>query len=232
MKKKEEEEADTDIWMVTFSDLLSLLLTFFVLLFALKSMDKGKVDQFLGYFRGGGMGILQQGKGTSVDMTRRPKEVDLTNKVFSLQELRVAMELSVSDSVVGIDITSHIDERGLVIILPGRTLFDSGASDIKPEAKLLFDRLGKVLRMSRNDIMIEGHTDDTPISTKQFPSNWELSTDRAVKVLRYLVESSKVPPKRFAAVGYGSTKPVVPNVDSESRMKNRRVEIILAPLDI
>lgn len=232
MKKKEEEDVDTDIWMVTFSDLLSLLLTFFVLLFALKSMDKGKIDEFFGYFRGGGMGIMEMGKGISVDMTRLPKEVALTHKVFSLQELRLAMDLSVSDIVVGVDIKSHIDDRGLVIILPGHVLFDSGASDVKPEAKLILDRLSKVLRKSRNDIMIEGHTDNIPISTEQFPSNWELSTDRAVKVLRYLVESSKVPPKRFSAVGYGAAKPLVPNVDNESRMKNRRVEIILAPLDI
>ncbi len=229
MHEEEEEEMDTGLWMLTFSDLLSLLLTFFVLLFALKALDKGKLDEFLGHFRGGGMGILQMGKEVSVAPIQHPGETIISSKVFSLAELRKAIDVSVKNLAVEEKVSYRSDERGMVLTLPSTILFKSGTSDITPEAKSILDKLSKILRESRYNIIIEGHTDNIPISTEQFPSNWELSTDRAVKVLRYLVESRKLPPERFAAVGYGASKPLVPNIDAESRKRNRRVELILAP---
>lgn len=230
-EEEQEEEFDTSIWMITFSDLLSLLLTFFVLLFALKALDKGKLEEFLGYFRGGGMGVLEAGKEMPVVKHNPIDEIaGAGSKPFTVEELNNMIRMTLKRLNIEDKISVHSDERGLILTLSDVILFDSGSSDIKPEAKFFLDKLSEIFRKdNRYEVMIEGHTDDRPISTEKFPSNWELSTDRAVRVLRYFVEVRKLPPERFSAVGYADTRPLLPNTSPENRRRNRRVEIILVP---
>jgi chemotaxis protein MotB len=106
-------------------------------------------------------------------------------------------------------------------------LFDSGKADLKSEAIRLLDKIAPVLKQSQRPIRVEGHTDNVPIHTKEFPSNWELSTARAVNVLRYLVEKHEIPPQIISAAGYGEYHPIVPNDTAQNRSRNRRVEIII-----
>jgi chemotaxis protein MotB len=124
-------------------------------------------------------------------------------------------------------VTTKITERGLVVSLASSAFFDAGEAALRPEAIALMRTVAWTLKNSGRQIMIEGHTDDTPIHTYQFPSNWELSTARATAVVRYLVEAYKLPPERLSAAGYGEYKPLVGNTSPENRAKNRRVDIVI-----
>jgi chemotaxis protein MotB len=111
-------------------------------------------------------------------------------------------------------------------------MFDSGKADIYPEAKEVIKNIAALLVDEPNRIAIEGHTDNTPINTPEFPSNWELSTKRATNVLKYLLEELKFDPKRLTAAGYGEWHPVAPNDTPENKAKNRRVDLIVRRLEI
>jgi chemotaxis protein MotB len=123
-----------------------------------------------------------------------------------------------------------ITGRGLVIHLPEFLFFATGEAQIRPEAELLLDRLAGILRKISNQVVVEGHTDNRPINTPRFPSNWELSVHRATNLLRYLVEKDHLDPARFAAAGYGEYAPLASNDDETGRHLNRRVDIVIKPL--
>jgi chemotaxis protein MotB len=124
------------------------------------------------------------------------------------------------------DMSVAYSHKGLVMRLSDRALFDVGVAKISHQAMPLLKKVGDIISRTRFDVRIEGHTDDLPIKTAQFPSNWELSTARAVNVLRYFIEISGISTRRLSAVGCSKFQPMVPNNSEEHRTKNRRVEII------
>jgi chemotaxis protein MotB len=124
------------------------------------------------------------------------------------------------------DITVAYTPEGLVMHLSDRALFDVGVADISPQAIPLLKKVGDIIRRTIFDIRIEGHTDDLPIQTVRFPSNWELSTARAVNVLRYFIEIGGISTSRLSAIGCGQFQPLVPNDRNEHRSQNRRVAIV------
>jgi chemotaxis protein MotB len=119
------------------------------------------------------------------------------------------------------------DERGIVIRVMDRAFFDTGKADLKDTARTALMKIAPILKASHNQIMIEGHTDNVPINTTEFTSNWELSVRRATEVVRYLIETYGFPPGRISASGYAEYRPVAPNDSGENRALNRRIEIIL-----
>jgi chemotaxis protein MotB len=119
------------------------------------------------------------------------------------------------------------DERGMIIQLDNNLLFPPGSAELTPEARKLLDRVGAMLIVQPNHVRIEGHTDDTPIHTDRYPSNWQLSTDRATNVIMYWADQRTLPPDRLSAAGYGQYRPVVPNDSPEHRALNRRVEVVI-----
>ena len=121
----------------------------------------------------------------------------------------------------------EINERGLVIRLTGRALFDFGKANIRKDAIPILNEVIKALKKVPNQVAVEGHTDNIPIHTKEFPSNWELSVARAARVVRYFIEVGKISPKRLRAAGYGEYRPLYPNDTPEHRALNRRVEIVI-----
>jgi len=124
-------------------------------------------------------------------------------------------------------ITVREDIKGVVIELQEKILFDSGRSDIKPESLPLLTKIAQLLSVFNNEIVVEGHTDNVPINRGYYQSNWELSADRAVKVVRFLVENKGVSPERVTAVGAGEYRPIASNATPEGRQKNRRVNILI-----
>ena len=118
-------------------------------------------------------------------------------------------------------------ERGVVIHFTDRVLFDLGKAELKPEAKEVLQLVAQELKAWPNHIRVEGHTDNLPIRTAPYPSNWELSTARATEVLRYLIDVGGLAPERMSAAGYGEYRPIAPNDSEEGRAKNRRVDIVL-----
>jgi chemotaxis protein MotB len=120
------------------------------------------------------------------------------------------------------------DERGIVVsVVTDKFLFDKGQASIRPQFDYVLDDISTPLRAVPNQIRVEGYTDDLPICTAQFPSNWELSTMRATVVLRYFLNHKELPEDRMSVAGYADTRPVVPNDSEEDRAHNRRVEIVV-----
>jgi chemotaxis protein MotB len=124
------------------------------------------------------------------------------------------------------DVQLAVSEEGLMMRLADHALFESGAAEISPKALPLLEKVGSIVSQTPYAVRIEGHTDDRPIHTDQFPSNWELSTARAVNVLRFLSDRFELPPQRLSAAGFAEFKPLLPNTDPKNRARNRRVEII------
>jgi chemotaxis protein MotB len=136
-----------------------------------------------------------------------------------------------SPTITGDMISVEIDPtRGVILRLKESVLFEVGKAELREEAKNVLDMLYEdVFKDLPNNILIEGHTDNVPIHTPQFPSNWELSTARATSVARYLIEQKGFPPRRLAAMGCGEFRPIADNGTEEGRAKNRRVEFIIRP---
>lgn len=129
------------------------------------------------------------------------------------------------------DIAVAYSSKGLVMRLSDHALFDAGVADISPQAIPLLRKIGAIIAETAHAVRIEGHTDDVPIRTPQYPSNWELSTARAVNVLRYFFETYRISRERLSAEGFGEYQPMVPNDSPLHRAKNRRVEIVFLKPD-
>jgi len=124
-------------------------------------------------------------------------------------------------------ITVLSDERGIVIRIMDRAFFDPGRAELKETAKKALMKIAPIIKAADNQIRIEGHTDNVPISTSEFKSNWELSVRRATEVVRHLIEKYDFPPERISASGYAEYRPVASNDTEQDRALNRRIEIIL-----
>jgi chemotaxis protein MotB len=227
MSRKDKEDPpgpDPNGWMVTFSDLLSLLLTFFVLLFAMKSLDEGKVKlkEALSYFSPGGIGVLETGEKMPMMKPMLEENPAKNMRFFSPTDLRRLLGMSKLEK----DVQVSSDKRGVVLTLPGGILFGPGSSDLRPEAKAVLDEMADILYEVDALIGVEGHTDDLPIAGAGFPSNWELSIGRAGEVVRYLLGRG-LRPDQFSVSGYADTRPIRPNNTPENRALNRRVELVL-----
>ena len=129
------------------------------------------------------------------------------------------------DSEPGIRVT--FNKERVLITIEDTVIFPSGIGDINAKAFPALDKITTIINKMSYPVRIEGHTDNDPIRTERFPSNWELSTARAVNVLKYFIELGNVSPNRLSAVGYGEAKPLFPNDTTEHKSKNRRVEIVL-----
>ena len=208
-------------WLTTFNDLMTLLLVFFVLLFAMSNIDVKKIKNFQ-YSLQSGLGVLREGEKVQIGVIEKVPIENVEDKAQKITE----DSIKALDSEPGVGV-AFID-KGILITLEESFLFRSGIADIDPEGLPLLDKIAYVIRKTSNPVRVEGHTDNVKINTDRFPSNWELSIARAVNVVKYLVEAGKIPPQRLSAVGYGESRPVFPNDNTQHQAANRRVEILLA----
>ena len=157
---------------------------------------------------------------------------ELTDQLQQLRETKSMLEERLKREIGEKQVKLEMAERGLVITLVDEVLFDSGKAKIRSEGKDILDKIAPILKREtpRNEIGIEGHTDNVPIKYSGYKSNWELSTARATDVLHYILNKGKLDPKNLSATGYGEYRPVEPNDTKEGRQKNRRVEIIVKPI--
>jgi chemotaxis protein MotB len=208
-----EEEVSED-WLVTYADAITILMAFFVLMFSISEPSPEKFDEVAG-------GILEEidGKNAAKAEAMMVLAQELQDTVSSLEE---------SD-----DGSAEASDGGLTFNFKNAKMFKGGSAVVIPEAEPLLDRVAQLVSLmgvTNYTIEVEGHTDDVPISTKQFPSNWELSASRAAAVVRWLI-SRGIDPERLRAVGYGDTQPLEPNLDDtgeaipENREINRRIVI-------
>ncbi len=239
MVKRREDIAeghavDSSAWMVTFSDLIMLLLTFFVLLLSMSSMDRRKLKEIILHVKeaagllefSGSRGITDLA--TFIKRHRQEKETyfmidrDLLRYLFmpSMESDRKMEEI--------IDLID--DERGIVISFQEDIMFDPGEATLKKEAFPVLDSIARAIGSSPNDILIMGHTDNVPVQGKLYESKWELSSYRGLSVLEYFLKEKDLLPSRFSVGGYGPSRPLYPNDTPENRALNRRIEIIFKSL--
>jgi chemotaxis protein MotB len=216
-------------WMVPYADLLTLLMGFFVVLYAMASTPSQSA--------------------TAAEAEKPPQNVRrVVQKPSDLAQVQRKLNLLAQQTIPSADkregapgvkankqnpetlnAVMHVSHqaRGMVISLEDRILFQPGKAELTPEARKTLDALAGILKETPRPVRIEGHTDNTPIATAKYPSNWELSTARATNILRYLLEAQQFPPERLSASGYGEFQPVAENSSIEGKRKNRRVDIVI-----
>ncbi len=229
--RKKEECKGGEGWLTTYGDMVTLLLTFFVFLFSFSTIDISKFEKMifsfqgsLGMLQGGltfnakrliGMGFTGQDAGAVMKHTKYLQEVMKQIKAF----------LSKVGAKKGVFVRKT--EVGIVITFSETILFDPGSATLKRSAFRILRGIARILVKIPNDIRVEGHTDDIPIHTKRYPTNWDLSAARALAVTRYLVNNHFIDPRRISVAGYGAYKPIVPNDTPQHRALNRRVDIVI-----
>ncbi|MGA1846852.1 OmpA family protein [Deferribacter abyssi] len=223
-KKCEECKAGAPEWMVTFSDMTTLLLTFFVLLLSMASLDQRKIKEALGSLQGA-LGVLEAGRKSEMGKEEILSKMDFVQQIKKTQNQMLAgLRNYIEQANLSSQISVVKTDKGISVRIMDSVLFEPGSADILPSAIPILEKLAAVMRDTPYNILVEGHTDDIPIHTPKFPSNWELSTARAVSIVKFLI-SKGVKPEKLSAAGYAQYHPLVPNITPENRAKNRRVEI-------
>ena len=256
-KKKgghEEEHAD-ERWLLTYADMITLLMALFIVMWSMSVVNQGKFDQlavslkdgFSGQILPGGQAIMERGSEDSADPAPPtpplpaivpPREgaegkddgsrSDAPQKeAEDLEKLKHDVDAWVRTHGLEGEVEATIARRGLVVrVLTDKVLFDSGSAELKPASDGLLDALGRLLKTQvRNPIQVEGNTDSVPTSGR-FPTNWELSTARSTAVVRSLIRRG-VSPDRLSAAGYADRNPIATNVTEGGRRNNRRVELVV-----
>jgi chemotaxis protein MotB len=240
-KKLKQEEHINESWLIPYSDLLTLLLALFIVLFASSQIDQKKFQQIARSFNTaltGGTGVLDFESPIEPETPPSPSKQEHKQQQKNLnkedkEELHAVQEkidTYIAQKHLNGKLQTSLTDEGLAITILNDILFDSGSAEVRPKDRKLAKEISQLLVMNPpRNIIISGHTDNVPIHNAQFASNWELSVMRAVNFMKILLENPELDPRWFSAKGYGEFKPVAPNNTPEGRMKNRRVEILILP---
>ncbi len=227
-RKHNEEHENAERWLLTYADLITLLLAFFIMMYVFSKKDAQKYDEVASHLKtifSGGTGLAAKGSVTATS------PIDMPSKGASSGEIKRQLESELMDSnrnkPGGENISVLSDERGVVIRVLDKAFFDEGKAELKDGAKGALDKIVPIIKSVDNHVRIEGHTDNVPIKTNEFKSNWELSVRRATEVVRYFVEKRGLPPERISATGYAEYRPIVQNNSPKNKSLNRRIEIIV-----
>lgn len=212
-------------WLLTYADMITLLLALFIVLFAISNISSVKLQRLVHAISGGFSSTSDINNppngGTTGSEKGRTEEANMAQAKSQLD--RYIAQRSLQQKV-----QTQSTKQGLVItLLSDKTYYDSGSADMRPETKALLDVVAGQLRKLRNNVLVQGNTDNVPIATAAYPTNWELSAARATGVTRYLVEHEGIAPTRIAFAGYGQFRPRVANDTEDHRTQNRRVDILI-----
>jgi chemotaxis protein MotB len=225
--KKSDEKLETAgmmRWLLTYADMITLMLALFIILFAMSTISRVKVQQFAKQ--------VSAGFNNPWSVNQPPNGGANGEQSFesssSIPAIQRELEKFVLKNHLQNQVQIHAQQRGVVItLLSDRSYYDSGSAVMRPQTLQILDGIAPLLNRSSNEIVVEGDTDNIPISTSLYPTNWELSDARAVGVLRYLVEHDNVAPTRISSAGYGEFRPRNKNSTDQERQQNRRVDIVL-----
>ncbi len=246
-KKKKGNHID-ESWLLPYSDLLTLLVALFIVLFAMSDINAEKYERlsqvFESEFSAGGIGILEQNKQpTEIPTTQKEdneneendenKEKSKTNSQLELEKLQgiqLSINAYIQEQHLEGDIETKLTDEGLLITIVNNVFFDSGSAEVKKDGERVAREVSELLVADPpHEIVISGHSDDVPIHNSSYASNWDLSVMRAINFMQFILENKKLNPALFSAKGYGENKPIVPNTSAENREKNRRVEVLILP---
>ena len=247
-RRRKTAHSNHERWLVSYADFITLLFAFFVVLYASAQVDKKKVGQLAVAIQAAfdEMGVFQGSKASdakaipielvtddkaaklAIPVVIKPGADTLSNvESADLEPLRKDLEKELSAEIEKKEITIRHESEGLVVSLSELGFFDSGSAEIRTDAQRTFGRIAELLASRDCRLRIEGHTDDRPIHTPKFGSNWELSTARATELVRILITTYNYLPERLSAAGYAEYHPVASNETPEGRALNRRVDIVV-----
>ncbi len=212
-------------WEITYTGFILILLCFFIMLSSFASFEESKVTRFVKSFSNA-ISVLSGGRKFEHGQEALNNSADIVDKKSEIAEFFRQLSALTSNLGLGKDVEISSSKKGIMIRFSDTVMFAVGAADVSQAALPLLKKIASFISSTSYSIRIEGHTDNLPIRNRRFASNWELSTARAVKVLRYFLEIEKISPQRLSAVGFGEFHPLFPNDSPEHRVRNRRVEII------
>lgn len=243
VKKKKHEEGHTNAerWLVSYADFVTLLFILFIILFSFSQIDAKKYQEVAASLAaefsggkiptGGGNPVMKMpgigphdGAG-EFSLSAEEKEQK------ALARLSEEIETYAKEKGISAYITPRHNERGLSISITGTVLYEDASATLTPPAKEFIKVISDHLKTLPNHIRVEGHTDNRPINTAEFPSNWELSAARSVNLVRYFIEELSFDPTRLSVAGYSEYRPVASNETIDGQNQNRRVEIIILKAD-
>ncbi|MEK7351254.1 MAG: flagellar motor protein MotB [Nitrospirota bacterium] len=231
-KKKHEEHENHERWLVSYADFITLLFAFFVVMYSISSVNEGKFRTVSDSIKAALNPIVSPAS-TAVPFTiGQNKAVTVNPTIESAKEpavrrLRQIIQSLKNETHLEIVQLKELTNGDIVLMLPDTVLFRAGEATLRPEVRPFIQAISDVLIELDRHVRVEGHTDNVPISTVQFPSNWELSATRAVTVVRTLSEQYGVQANHLTAVGHADSRSITDNLTPENRAKNRRVEIVV-----
>jgi chemotaxis protein MotB len=249
-RRRQKRHVNHERWLVSYADFITLLFAFFVVLYASAQVDRKKIGQLavaiqvafqeLGVFSGSASAIpvdssqpLPLGAVQEIERAKRnpePPALDATPDAIDdpdLAGLQSELQQALQQQIAEHSIALHREMDGLVISLREFGFFDSGSDQLKTSALPALDRIAHILAQHRFRARIEGHTDNIPIHTAQWASNWELSTARSTGLVRLLIQRYEFNPERLSAAGYAEFHPIATNETSQGRAQNRRVDLVV-----
>ncbi|GBG55573.1 flagellar motor protein MotB [Sporomusaceae bacterium FL31] len=234
--EKHHEEHIDETWLIPYADLLTLLLALFIVLFASSQVDQKKFDRmansFSAAFSSGSPAILDSSMSTPSATEDPPagteKEQAYLKETAQLLEVKRVVDKYINDNNLAGDLQTALTEDGLLIRIKDTALFPSGSAELLPESRRIGAAVSQLLVPLQQKIIVSGHTDNVPINTREFPSNWELSSKRSLNFMKFIISQDKLQPERFSAIGYGEYRPVAGNDSVDGRAKNRRVEVLIS----
>lgn len=261
-RRKEEAPENSERWLITYADLITLLMIFFIVMYSMSQVDAAKfraVAESLSVSLGGGnpskFDLSTNPSGPSIIDSGSPQQNSIVPgpdskppldpqsnypeggqpggngkydlETMTIEGIKAKLDQFATENNIQTKLVSSIEERGLVVSIQDTLLFASGSAEITPAAKTILKKISTVLAASENYIKVEGHTDNLPINTSKFPSNWELSVLRATNVLHILIHDGGIDSLRLSAAGYGEHRPIADNSTDIGRAANRRVDLVI-----
>lgn len=241
-RKKRSKKDDGGItgqeWLGTYSDTVTLLLTFFILLYTFSSVDQQKFNSISNAFQSmlnghDGKYIFDENdKNGEIPIIGEKKDKDKEKELEDqLNSMYTNIKNFIDENNVEATVEKKSDKSGIVLRIKDNVLFELGKADVKPQSIAVLEKIDTLFKSIPNRIKVEGHTDNIPIKNFKYDSNWELSASRAINVVKYYIGTKGHNPNRFEATGYGEYHPIVDNDTNEHRAMNRRVEILIYALE-
>ncbi len=230
-----EESRTVPPWVITFADMVTLLMVFFILLFAIGTVEQDKWRQIKESLREalGADAIEELGTRQGLDVIQTQVDEQTVHAVDEvgamvnreMEDIISEVEEFVFKNKLSGEVRVSSDERGAVITISDVVVFPPGSADMTSRGRKTLRQVFDVLKQFNYNVKVEGHTDNTPIHTLRYPSNWELSASRAAEVAHMLIDDG-YPPERLSVEGFAEFRPIVPNTSAQNRSRNRRIEVV------
>lgn len=220
--EEEDDEPTAPFWLTTYSDMVTLLLTFFVMIVAMSEIKKANLMEAMSYFSGR-TSVFQN----SSPIPAVPQPSTDTESQEKAKQVESLLDFVESENLQD-KVQIVYDEESMHIVITDEVMFPTGSTALQETAQKVLALIGQASPDSTESITVIGHTDNVPIRTSQYPSNWELSAARAASVVRFLIsQENSLSPEKYQAIGKGEFEPVGPNDSSDGRARNRRIELLI-----